>query len=66
MTTFTTADRLAVEATILEGQTPTQTKYGRLYYETPYHGASIYLCDDGSYECTHGKEPELLCPSDHT
>jgi hypothetical protein len=106
MTTFTTADRLAVEATILEkieelrdsavykeyentyedgwtdainevlsiidkttiqeGQNPTQTRYGRLYYETPYRGASTCLFCDGSYECTHGKEPELPCQDDHT
>ena len=105
MTTFTTADRLAVEATILEkieelrdsavykeyentyedgwtdainevlsiidkttiqeGQNPTQTRYGRLYYETPYHGASIYLCDDGSYECTHGIKHESPYLDDH-
>lgn len=98
MTTFTTADRLAVEiqkaiqdalntdgnakegvlnaifkdvyekhtATILKGQTPIQTRYGALYYETPYHGVSI--SKSCAYSCgyTHGKEPESPCQDDHT
>ena len=60
MTTFTTEDRIKAQA----DQSPTQTRYGALYYETPYHGASIYLSDDGSYVCTHGTTPELLYQDD--
>ena len=58
MTTFTTEDRLAVEATIREHQNPIQTKYGALYYETPYRGESTCEFCDGSCGCTHGKELE--------
>ena len=43
---------------VREGQTQVQTRYGALYYETPCHGESIYLCDDGSYESLHGKSHE--------
>ena len=106
MTTFTTADRLAVEATILEkieelrdsavykeyentyedgwtdainkvlsiidkttiqeGQNPIQTRYGRLYYETPYHGASTCLFCDGSCGYIRGIKHESPCQDDHT
>ena len=65
MTTFTTADRLAVEATILKGQIPTQTKYGALYYETPYRGESTCSICDGSCVYIHGTKHELPCQDDH-
>ena len=105
MTTFTTADRLAVEATILEkieelrdsavykeyentyedgwtdainevlsiidkttiqeGQNPTQTRYGRLYYETPYRGASTCLFCDGSCGYIRGIKHESPYLDDH-
>ena len=48
MTTFTTADRLSAESTIQEGQNPIQTRFGALYYETPYRGESTCLFCDGS------------------
>lgn len=41
-----------------KGQTPIQTKYGALYYETPYHGVSISKSCVYSCGCTHGKELE--------
>ena len=46
MTTFTTEDRLAAKAQ--EGQNPIQTRYGALYYETPYRGESTCSSCDGS------------------
>ena len=49
----------------LEGQTPIQTRYGALYYETPCRGESIYLCDDGSYVSLHDKALESQSPDDH-
>lgn len=52
--------------TTQEGQTPTQTKYGALYYETLYRGESTYLSYDDSCECTHDKEPLLQYLNDHT
>ena len=64
MTTFTTEDLLTAKAQ--EGQNPIQTKFGALYYETPCHGESIYLCDDGSYVLLHDKELESQSPNDHT
>ena len=48
MTTFTTADRLEAEAIALRDQIPIQTKYGALYYETPYRGESTCSSCDGS------------------
>jgi hypothetical protein len=51
--------------TILEGQSPIQTKYGALYYETPYRGESICLFCDGSCVYIRGIKHELPCPSDH-
>ena len=39
-------------------QSPIQTKYGKLYYETPYRGESTCESCDGSCGCTHGKELE--------
>ena len=53
-------------AKVRGGQTPIQTRYGALYYETPCRGESIYLCDDGSYVALHDKELELQSPNDHT
>ena len=64
MTTFTTADRLAAEVTIQEGQNPTQTRYGALYYETPYRGESTCLFCDGSCGYIHGIKHELPCQDD--
>jgi len=46
MTTFTTEDLLAAKAQ--EGQNPIQTRFGALYYETPYRGVSTCLFCDGS------------------
>ena len=46
------------------GQSPTQTKYGALYYETPYHGVSILKSCAYSCGCTHGKELELQYQDD--
>lgn len=54
------------ESTTQVGQTLIQNRYDALFYETHCHGESIYLCDDGSYVCTHGKEPESLYPNDHS
>ena len=56
MTTFTTEDLLAAKAQ--ERQNQVQTKYGALYYETPYHGVSISMSCAYSCGCTHGKELE--------
>ena len=39
-------------------QSPIQTRYGALYYETPYRGESTCESCDGSCGCTHGKELE--------
>ena len=64
MTTFTTEDRLAAKAQ--EHQIQVQTKYGALYYETPYHGVSISKSCAYSCGCTHGKELESQYLSDHT
>lgn len=64
MTTFTTADRLEAEAIALKGQNPIQTKYGALYYETPYHGVSISMFCAYSCGYTHDKELELPCQDD--
>ena len=66
MTTFTTEDRLAAETTVLEGQTQVQTRYGALYYETPYHGVSIEKSCAYSCGCTHGKELESQYQDDRT
>ena len=66
MTTFTTADRLEAEAKALEGQTPIQTRYGALYYETPYHGVSISMSCAYSCGCTHGKELESQYQDDRS
>jgi hypothetical protein len=52
--------------TILKGQTPIQTKYGALYYETPYRGESICLLCDGSCGYIHGTKHELPCQDDRT
>jgi len=58
MTTFTTADRLAAEATILKGQqTQFQTLFGALAYETPYRDESIENSCACSYGLPHAKEP---------
>ena len=48
-----------------EHQSQAQTKYGALFYETPYRGESIYLSDDGSYESLHGREPSSPCLNAH-
>ena len=48
-----------------EHQTPIQTKYGALYYETPYHGVSISMSCAYSCGCTHGKELESQYQDDH-
>lgn len=48
-----------------ERQSPTQTRYGALYYETPYHGVSTLKSCDDSYGCTHGKELESQYQDDH-
>ena len=65
MTTFTTEDRLEAEAIALKHQTQVQTRYGALYYETPYHGVSIEKSCAYSCGCTHGKELESQYLSDH-
>jgi hypothetical protein len=105
MTTFTTADRLAVEANIFEkieelrdsavykeyentyedgwtdaineiltiinnstipkGQNPIQTRYGALYYETPYRGESTCSSCDGSCEYIRGIKHASPCQDDH-
>ena len=57
MTTFTTEDRIKA----LEGKTPTQTKFGALYYETPYRGESTCSICDGSCEYIHGTKHESQC-----
>ena len=62
MTTFTTEDRIKA----LEGQTLTQTKYGALYYETPYRGESTCLICDGSCGYIHGTKHELPYQDDRT
>lgn len=49
---------------VLKGQTQVQTKYGALYYETPYHGVSISKSCAYSCGCTHDKELESPCPND--
>ena len=66
MTTFTTEDRLEAESKVREGQTQVQTKYGALYYETPYHGVSILKSCAYSCGCTHGKELESQYQDDRT
>ena len=60
MTTFTTEDRIKA----LEGQTPTQTKYGALYYETPYRGESTCLFCGGSCGYIRGIKHESPCQDD--
>ena len=60
MTTFTTADRIKAQ----EGQNPIQTKYGALYYETPYRGESTCLSCDGSCGYIRGTKHELPCQDD--
>ena len=52
-------------AKVLKGQNPIQTRYGALYYETPYHGVSISKSCAYSCGCTHGKELESQYLSDH-
>jgi len=54
MTTFTTEDRIKAQV----GQNPIQTRYGALYYETPYHGESTCLICDGSCGYIHGTKHE--------
>jgi len=39
-------------------QSPVQTKYGALYYETPYRGESTCESCVGSCVCTRDKAPE--------
>ena len=43
---------------VLKGQNQVQTRFGALYYETPYHGVSILNSCAYSCGCTHGKELE--------
>ena len=57
MTTFTTEDRLAAKAQ--EHQIQVQTKYGALYYETPYHGESTCSFCGGSCGYIRGIKHEL-------
>jgi hypothetical protein len=64
MTTFTTEDR--VSATTLKGQSPIQTKYGALDYETPYRDESTCSICDGSCGYIHGTKHELPCQDDHS
>jgi len=61
MTTFTTEDRIKA----LEGQTPIQTRYGALYYETPYRGESTSSICDGSWGYIHGTKHESQYLSDY-
>lgn len=61
MTTFTTEDRVKA----LEGQNLTQTRYGALYYETPYRGESTCLICDGSCVYIHGTKHESQYQDDH-
>jgi hypothetical protein len=51
-------ERLMQEIKVQEGQTPIQTKYGALYYETPYRGESTCLICDGSCGYIHGTKHE--------
>jgi len=53
-------------STILKGQTPIQTRYGALYYETPYRDESICLICDGSCGYIRGTKHELPCQDDRT
>ena len=62
MTTFTTDDRIKAQ----EHQNQVQTKYGALYYETPYRDESTCEFCDGSCEYIHGIKHELPCQDDHT
>lgn len=48
----------------LKHQIQVQTKYGALYYETPYHGVSTLKSCVYSCGCTHGKELELRYQDD--
>jgi len=52
--------------TILEGQSPIQTKYGALYYETPYRGESTCLLCDGSCGYIRGTKHESPYLNDHS
>jgi len=52
-------------AIIQGGQTPIQTRYGALYYETPYRGESTCSSCDGSCVYIRGTKHELPCPDDH-
>ena len=49
-----------------EHQSQVQTRYGALYYETPYHGVSILKSCAYSCGCTHGKELESQYQDDRT
>ena len=48
------------------GQTPIQTRYGALYYETPYRGESTCLSCDGSCGYIRGTKHESQYQDDHT
>ena len=61
MTTFTTEDRVKAQ----EDQSPIQTRYGRLYYETPYRGESTCLICDGSCGYIRGTKHESPYLDDH-
>ena len=47
-----------------KGQTPIQTRYGALYYETPYHGESTCLICGVTYGYIHGTKHESPCLND--
>jgi hypothetical protein len=48
-----------------EGQSLIQTKYGALYYETPYRGESTCLSCDGSCGYIRGTKHESQYQDDH-
>ena len=48
-----------------EHQSPIQTKYGALYYETPYRGESTCESCDGSCGYIRGTKHESPCQDAH-
>ena len=49
-----------------EHQNQVQTKFGALYYETPYRDESTCGSCDGSCGYIHGTKHETPCQDDHS